>query len=266
MKKSIRLSALLLALLLCLSASAQAAGKSGATPTPAPVEIQTEVIEDIPETIRQLLDLAYNEMIETDGKELKEKNKYTKWRNNGSYGWCGGFITWSMLELGIPQQEWAKTPKEEVPGIVHVKEAGVGKLVTGYTRMSRLTMVPQKGFIAVFGNGKNFKGIGATPYYHVGLVYDVEELAPGKYRITTIEGNVDTPRSKEYKHAAHTIRMYTRDYDMNADLKQDLSLVPEEERTREETKLFSYNYSYANENLYISMFLMPWIPGEDAAE
>ena len=267
MKTLKHLTVLLLAVLLGFTASAQAAGKSSPTPTPAPRDISAEVVEDIPETIQQLLDLAYGEMIETDAKNLKEKNKYTKWRNNGSYGWCGGFITWCMLELGVPQQEWAKTPKEEVPGIVHVKEAGVGKLVTGYTRMNRLTMIPQKGFIAVFGNGKKFKGtVGATPYYHVGLVYDVKELSPGKYRITTIEGNVDTPRTKEYKHAAHTVRMYTRDYDMNADRKQNISLVPEEERTQEETRLFSYDYSYGNENLYISMFLMPWIPDETAAE
>ena len=261
------LTALLLAFLSCFTSFARAAGKASATPTPAPREISTEVIKDIPETIQQLLDLAYAEMIETDAKDLKEKNKYTKWRNNGSYGWCGGFITWCMLELAVPQQEWAKTPKEEVPGIVHVKEAGVGKLVTGYTRMSRLSMIPQKGFIVVYGNGRKFKNsIGATPYYHVGLVYDVEELSPGKYRLTTIEGNVDTPRSKEYKHAAHTVRMYIRDYDMNAELKQDLTLVPEEERTREETKLFSYAYTYGNENLYVTMFLMPWIPGETEAE
>ena len=267
MRKSLRLCTLLTALLLLFTASARAAGKASATPTPAPREIETAVVEEIPETIQKLLDLAYAEMIETDAAELKEKNKYTKWRNNGSYGWCGGFITWCMLELGVPQQEWAKTPKEEVPGIVHVKEAGVGKLVTGYTRMSRLSVIPQKGFIVVYGNGKKFKGsIGATPYYHVGLVYDVEELSPGKYRLTTIEGNVDTPRSKEYKHAAHTVRMYIRDYDMNAEKKQNLTLVPEEERTREETKLFSYDYTYGNENLYVTMFLMPWIPGETEVE
>jgi hypothetical protein len=268
MKKSVRLSALLMALLLCLTASAQAAGKSSATPTPAPLEIQTEVIEEIPETIQKLLDLAYNEWIATAGKNLKTKNKYTKWRNNYEFEWCGGFVTWCMLQLEIPQQEWAKTPKEEVPGIVHVKEAGVGKLVTGYTRMNRLTMIPQKGFIAVFGNGKKFKGtVGATPYYHVGLVYDVKELSPGKYRITTIEGNVDASRTKEYKHAAHTVRMYTRDYHPGTEKKKDdLTLVPETERTRDESITFSYDYTYNNPSMYISYFLMPWVPGDPELE
>lgn len=266
MKNSLRLFSLLLALLLCISASAHAAGKSKETPTPAPREISTEVIEDIPETIQQLLDLAYNEMIETDGKNLKRKNKYTTWRNQYEYEWCGGFVTYCMLQMEIPQNTWQKTPMEEVPGIVHVKEAGVGKLVTGYTRMSRLSKIPQKGFIVVFGNGKKFKGTGATYLYHVGLVYDVQELSPGKYRITTIEGNVNAPADETHKKSPHTIRMFIRDYDMNAEIKKNISLVPEEERTREENTLFSYGYTYDNENLYINLFLMPWIPGESSAE
>ena len=44
--------------------------------------------------------------------------------------------------------------------------------------------------------------------------------------------------------------------------KEDLSLVPEEERTQEESALFSYDYTYGNPNLYINIFLMPWIPEE----
>ena len=264
-RKPLRLFALAAALLLCISVSAQAAGKASSTPTPAPREIPEEVVGEIPEIIQQVLDLAYSEMIEIDGANLKTKNKYTKWRNNYEFEWCGGFITWCMLQLDIPQWVWTKTPREEVPGIVHVKEAGVGKLVTGYTRMSRLSLVPQKGFIVVFGNGKSFKGIGATPLYHVGLVYDVQQLSPGKYRITTIEGNVNAPADGTHSKSPHTIRMYIRDYDMSAEKKRNVSLVPEEERTREENTLFSYGYTYENENLYINMFLMPWIPEESDA-
>ena len=130
--------------------------------------------------------------------------------------------------------------------------------------MNRITRVPQKGFIAVFGNGKSFGDVGATGFYHVGLVYDVEELSEGKYRITTIEGNVDSPGDSTHNKAAHTIRMYIRDYDLNAanagQKDKDLSLVPEEERTQEESALFSYGYTYGNENLYLTIFLMPWIP------
>ena len=75
--------------------------------------------------------------------------------------------------------------------------------------------------------------------------------------ITTIEGNVK----------GHTVKMYVRDYDLNkaSDKKQkpkDMTLVPKEERDREETNIFSYGYAYTKKNMYITIFLMPWIPEE----
>jgi len=227
-----------------------------------PREVPGEVIQDVPVLIQHLLDLAYSEMIETDGRELKKKNKYTKWRNNYEYGWCGGFITYCMLQLDIPQQTHTKIKEGEVDGIVHVKEAGVGKLYTGYEKMNRVTRIPQKGFIAVYGNtDKKFAGV--TGFYHVGLVWDVELLPDGKYRITTIEGNVGSKADETHKKASHTVVMYVRDYDPNTEKKQDdLSLVPEEERDREENSLFSYDYTYGNKTLYINCFLMPWVPGD----
>lgn len=243
-----RIVSLFLVLILLCSSSALAATKKEEFTIR---EITTEVVQDIPETIREILDLAYEQLIEVDGKNLHEKNKYTAWRNNGKWGWCGGFITWLMLEKGVPQQEKNDVKPGEVEGLVHVKEGGVGKLYTGYGRMNRITSVPQKGFIAVYGNVGDG---GTTPYYHVGLVYDVVKLEEGKYRITTIEGNVK----------GHTVRMYVRDYDMNAEKKQkDMTLVPEAERDREESNIFSYGYAYKNKKMYITAFLMPWIPEEE---
>ena len=264
MKASVRFFSFLFALLLL-------AGAAAADDKPDFREIPASAAEDVPDMIQRVLDLAYDEWLATDGANLKESNKYTKWRNNGNWGWCGGFITYCMLDpdramdIEIPMQEVNKTPKEEVPGLVHVKEAGVGKLHKGYLNMNRVTRIPRKGFIAVFGNGKSFEGVGVTAYYHVGLVYDVEALPDGKYRITTIEGNVTSPGDDSHKKAGHTVRMYIRDYDPNAEKPQlDLFLVPEGERTREESALFSYKYTYNNEGLYIYDFLMPWIPGETA--
>lgn len=241
-------------LIFCCSSSLAAKKK---TPEYTAREIDPEVIRDIPEDIQNMLDIAYQQLIETDGKNLKEKNKFTKWRNNYSYGWCGGFITWCMLEAGIPMEEKNKIEDGEVGGLFHVKEAGVGKLYEGFAKLNRITRVPQKGFIAVYGNEGSG---GSTPYYHVGLVYDVEKLSDGIYRITTIEGNVK----------GHTVRMYVRDYDMNkaSDKKQkpkDMTLVPEEERDREETNIFSYGYAYTKKKMYLTIFLMPWIPEESQA-
>ena len=250
-----------LALALCLvllCTSCALAAKKKKAPEDVIRPITSEVVQDIPETIQGVLNLAYDQLIEVNGKNLGEKNKYTKWRNNYKFGWCGGFITWCMLQFDIPMEEKNKIEEGEVEGIVHVKEADVSKLNTGYRKMNRITNVPQKGFLCVYGN----VGAGGTgKYYHVGLVYDVEKLSEGKYRITTIEGNV----------TGKTVRMYVRDYDMNlaADPKQitkDMTLVPKEERDKEETKIFSYGYAYKNRHMYISHFLMPWIPEEEPAE
>ena len=249
-----RVLALMLVLIFCCSSSLAAKKK---TPEYTAREITTEIISDVPEDIQNMLDIAYQQLIETDGKNLKEKNKFTKWRNDYTFGWCGGFITWCMLEAGIPMEEKNQIEDGEVDGLFHVKEAGVGKLYEGFAKRNRITRVPQKGFIAVYGNEGSG---GSTPYYHVGLVYDVEKLSDGIYRITTIEGNVK----------GHTVRMYIRDYDMNkaSDKKlkpKDMSLVPEEERDREETNIFSYGYAYTKKKMYITIFLMPWIPEESQA-
>ncbi len=239
-------SALLALLLLCTAFPALAATPA-ASPTPPPREIETEVIQDIPEEIQKVLDIAYEDWQTVDGKRQKNPNKYTKWRNNGQFGWCGGFITWCMLEAGIPQAEWQKTEIGEVEGVHHVKEAGVGKLVTGYLRMFRTTMIPQKGFIMVYGKKGN------NGLWHVGLVYDVELLDNGKYRLTTIEGNVGS-----------SVRMFIQDYDPNVRKRDNLAAVPKEERTREETAAFSYKHNYGVKDLYVNMFLMPWIPDESS--
>ena len=255
---------IILALILLFSSGALAEKKKD---KPVARQITAEIVEEIPEAIQQVLDLAYEQWLETDGAELKKKNKFTQWRNNYEYGWCGGFITWCMLQLDIPQKEHTKIKRGEVEGLFHVKEAAVGKLYTGYEKLNRITRVPQKGFIAVFGTSNKVKGSGVTPYYHVGLVYDVEKIENGVYRITTIEGNVTSPGDDTHNKAGHTVRMYTRDYHLNAEKKaDDLTLVPEEERDREENALFSYGYTYDNKYLYITIFLMPWIPEEETAE
>ncbi len=238
-----RLLALTLAVC-CLSGHALAASKkTKPTPTPAPVAISTDVLE-VPETIRQLLDLAHDEWEALGGKAIKKSNKYTKWRNDYEWGWCGGFITWCMLQLEVPQERLNDIQEGEVPGVVHVMEASVGKLLTGYLRMNRTTRVPQKGFLVVYGK-KNAGG-----YVHVGLVWDVEVLPDGKYRLTTIEGNM-----------SNTIRMYIRDYDMNAQSQsKNLTMVPKAERTREESRAFTYKIP---SGWYINMFMMPWVPETD---
>ena len=68
---------ILLVLLLLLPLSSALAAKSKATPTPAPVQITEEVVEEVPEKIQYMLDIAYTEWETLEGKKLKKSNKYT---------------------------------------------------------------------------------------------------------------------------------------------------------------------------------------------
>ena len=145
-----RTLALLLVFVLCSSCAFAAKKKEKKEYTAR--EIATDVVEDIPAQIQEVLDYAYEQLVETNGKNLKEKNKFTKWRNNYTFEWCGGFVTWCMLQAGIPMEEKNNIEEGEVEGLFHVKEAGVGKLYEGYAKLNRITRVPQKGYIAVYGN------------------------------------------------------------------------------------------------------------------
>ena len=223
--------------------------KTKATPTPAPRETTTTVAQEVPETIQKLLDLAYSEWSELNGQKLKKSNKYTKWRNNYEWGWCAGFVTWLMLQLDVPMERMADMKEEPLEGVIHVKEASVAKVMRGYMKAGRSTDVPQKGFLIVYGSTKD----PVSKTVHIGLVYDVQELGDGKYRITTIEGNM-----------SNTVRMYVHDYDRNADKTKNLSAIPEEERTEPETTAFTYKMP--SKNWYANVFLMPWIPEDYAPE
>ena len=244
---------LALLLVLCLFAPSALAA---ATPTPPPVEIAFSP-EEPPEIIRNMLDIAYAEWETLAGKSLKDVNKFTEWRGKGiGFGWCGGFITWCMMEAGVSMEELEPIKAEAkkhngwypASGVYHVKEASVGKLLRGYQKMGRSTNVPQPGFLLVYGVRKS-----ANKTVHVGLVYDVEELGNGKYRITTLEGNM-----------SKRVKMYIHDYDMYAEDKTlNLTKVPEEERTLEASDIVDYKIATSSKKpFYVNCFLMPWIPEE----
>ncbi len=245
------ITARLISLFLCLTlacASALAATPKN-SPTPAPQSVPEEPLEELPPTIQQLLDLAYEEWEAATDKSFKKVNKYTEWRGKGvGVGWCGGFITWCMMQLGVPMEEVENIPEGAVAGIVHVKEASVGKLLRGYQKMYRSTRYPQKGFLVVYG---------AQSYNrtnHIGLVVDVQRLEDGRYRLTTIEGNMGA-----------TVKMFVHDYDPLAKETANLKMVPKEERTESERKNFSYKIPKLQGNdFWINCFLMPYLPEESA--
>ncbi|MBQ8654660.1 MAG: CHAP domain-containing protein [Clostridia bacterium] len=260
MKRLIRLTAL--CLVLCSLASSAFA--AAATPTPPPLPLEQEVL-DPPTIIQNVLDIAYTEWLDLNGQPLKKVNKFTEWRGKGvSFGWCGGYITWCMLEAGVPMEELEYFRKNsdkkdhlDVEGIFHVKEASVGKLLRGYQIMNRTTHVPQKGYMLVYGCSYN-KTI------HVALVSDVEILGDGKFRITTLEGNM-----------SNRVKMYVHDYDMYAsDWESNLSEVPADQRTQMEDDSFDYTLPVAKPSAsakkkspyYVNCFLMTWVPDDELNE
>ena len=257
---------LTLTLVLLFTSSSLAAGKAKATPTPAPVEIVTEVTEP-PEIIRNLVNIAMQEWESTEGKRLKKSNKYTKWWNNYEWEWCAGFTTWCTLEAGIPQDDEKiilareeGTIEGDLDGIYSCKASSPTKLIHSFLHMHRTTMIPQKGFIILYGEESNYK-------VHVGIVCDVQKLDNGKYRLTTVEGNM-----------SNTVKMYIADYEpvdvfheqKRSPKTSNLSAVPESEREGETGKDRTYDLRYKGKNKkkpwYVTCFLMTWIPGEDAAE
>ena len=264
MKQILRLTALLMTLMMIIPSALAAS-----TPTPPPVAIEASPVQP-PKVIRDSLDIAYAEWETLAGKTLPRVNKYTEWRGKGvGFGWCAGYITWCMMEAGVPMYEQEHFLDDShdtaegffpVEGVMHVQEAGVGKLLRSYQRMNRTTRIPQPGYILVYGCSYN-------KVIHVGLVYDVVELGEGRYRITTLEGNMSS-----------RVKMYVRDYDMNAEVNtnnkksSNLSEIPEDARVLPESDHVDYSIPSSKPSdsasgkyiYYVHCFLMPWVPGDPA--
>lgn len=216
-----------------------------ATPAPTPVPDPNAPVEpQPPEIIRQVLEIAHQEWADLAGKRLSQSNKYTWWRcgKGCKFGWCGGYVTWCMLEAGVPMDELQDVP-ETVEGAYHVKEASVGKLLKGYQKLGRTSAIPRPGYPVVYAVRKS-----ANKTIHVGLVYQVQDLGDGVYRLTTLEGNV-----------SNRVKMYQYDYDSKAQGTEDnMRPVPEDERTMEPNVYTSYKLHA--DNWYINTFLMSWVP------
>ena len=255
-------SLLLVMCLVLVSASALAKGK--ATATPPPLEITTEVITP-PPLIQHMLEIAHGEWENVDGKDQGEKNKYTTWYNNYNWGknkWCAGYVTWCMLEAGVPlvtldsklknvdpMPLCIKDLPEEAPvPVCHVRSSSPSNMVPGYEYMHRTTMIPQKGFVVLYSSP-------SIKFIHVGIVYDVEPLGDGRYRLTTLEGAMK-----------NTVRKFVYDYDPNAELKNNISPVPDDQHEGENTKTFTYELRKTDgKKWFVRFFMMPWVPGEEEA-
>ena len=227
------------------------------TPTPEPVQIPAQVSEP-PEVIQDMIDIARAEWEKVGGKVLPKSNKYTQWVNDAEWGWCAGFTSWCAMKAGVPQESLAKIlqrPEGEADPVFSCSAVSPGKLLRAFQHMRRTTMIPRKGFFVLYGDRTNCTA-------HVGLVCDVQQLENGKYRLTTVEGNMKS-----------AVRMYIADYEpVDVYFEQhhkprtsNLSAVPEEERDGENTKARTYHIRVSDvdgSDWYVTSFLMTWLPGD----
>ena len=238
-KRLERLFALMLTM--CLTALALPASAQDAD---AAVQTESPAEDEMPQCIALAVSIAREEWADLAGARLDKSNKYTWWRcgKGCSFGWCGGFVTWCMLEAGVPMDELEDVP-DAVEDPYHVKEASVGKLLRGYEKLGRTTNVPRPGYCVVYGvDGSVNKTV------HVGLVCGVQELGGGRYRLTTIEGNV-----------SNRVKMYLYDYDLSEEkATENMSVIPEEERDTEANVYTSYRLQ--SDKWYVNTFLMSWVP------
>ncbi|NLB91435.1 MAG: hypothetical protein GX786_09505 [Clostridiales bacterium] len=175
---------------------------------------------------------------EWDGeKKLKKSNKYTKWycKRECEFGWCGGFIGWALDEAGIPLSRWEKAEpvgEEETFGIA---EAGVGKILTGYTRMERLTRIPRPGYLTIYGVRKS-----GNKTVHVGFITDVTHVEGDKYLVSTVEGNIGS-----------RIKLYQYYYDASQEARDnEENIFPIEEHLQTQENV---NYTYAVDTWYVNI-------------
>ncbi len=149
----------------------------------------------IPALIRAAVDLALDEWREYHGKTFTDRNKYTEWycgRGPGChFGWCGGFVSYCLDTAGVPMDDYTESVPHEggVPYAVYA--AGVGKLLTGYTKMERIGSIPCPGYLVIYGQRNRYNTI------HVGMVTEARELEDGTWLVKTVEGNVSS-RIKRY--------------------------------------------------------------------
>ena len=199
------------------------------TPTPPPLDIPQEVLTP-PTLIQNVLDIAYNEWESLGGSALKKSNKYTKWRNNYEWGWCAGFITWCMLEAGVPMMDSDKAVLDAAKasedgfcpteGVTYVKLANVGDLLTSYLAMNRTTNIPQPGYLLVYGASY-------SRYIHD---YDMNaDEAQNLSMVPADERALEAARNLDYEIPQGTV-------------------------------------GGKKHNFYVNCFLMPWVPGDEMNE
>ncbi len=196
------------------------------------------VSDQVPtEQVKEAIAIALNEWSEVGERKLGKTNKYTRWRckKDCSFGWCGAFIGWAMDEAGVEMCAAKEAAPVEKDATFAIREAGVGKILTGYTKLERLTRIPRPGYLTIYGVRKR-----ANKTVHVGLITDVEPIEGDIYLVSTVEGNIGTKikRYQYYYDASQEAR----------DAQENIFSIEEEKQIQE-----GMNYTYAVDTWYINI-------------
>lgn len=195
----------------------------------------------MPEIIRRGIDYALMEWEAAKGETFPRSNKYTFWLRNAksAFGWCGAFVNYSLEQVGIPMQNRGETTLQTDGRPYSVREASVPKIWEGFSKMDRITYIPQPGYLVIYGRDNG------TPYIHVGLVTDVKPLGEGRYAIETVEGNMD-----------NRILRYSYIYDsMAKGIEINTVRLPEEKRSQPD--IFRYEL-HSGGGWHITAFGQTW--------
>ncbi len=197
----------------------------------------------VPSEITAAIDLAVAEWELSSGSGFKRSNKYTTWYYgpSASFGWCGAFTSYSLGEAGVPQaptdtyRKLAPLPNGQPYG---VREAGVPKLLTGYSNLDRISNVPRPGYLVIYGDRGGYKT------KHVGLVTRVEDRGDGVYLLETVEGNL----SSRIKRLTYLYDSKTKDPQRN------MSMLPEDEQINAQV----FQYRLNSEDWRVTAFAQTW--------
>ena len=201
------------------------------------------VTEDaVPSLIRAAIDLALQEWQDALGKTFTQRNKYTAWYCGTGpkcyFGWCGGFVSYCLDTAGVPMDDYNDSVPHESGEPYAVRAAGVGKILTGYTKMDRITNIPKPGYLVIYGKRDYYNTM------HVGMVTDVKPLGDGKYIVWTVEGNLSS-----------RIKRYCYLYDANDTTEHNYEAPPEEWQTDKDT----FTYGIHQKQWFIYAICATWL-------
>ena len=191
------------------------------------------------ELMKKAIAIAENEFVTLDLRGIKKANKYSKWytrKDDVPIGWCGAFVGWCFEEAGVPMSRVGAAKKVPDDATYAISEAAVGKILKGYQKMERTTNFPRPGYMVIYSvTNKSYNNI------HTGLVVDAEDLADGRYLLTTIEGNVSS-----------TVKKYQYYYDSSEEASQkqeNMQALPSDMQVDEKTC-----YTLHDEDWFVKVF------------